>query len=103
MIRKNTARRTIKLKADIEYQVVWSETAAQWEIHRNGVKTNASRRKKQSAIDRAIIAVLSELISPEARAVVTSLKEGTIQIEWAGRSPPGHMPPSSNCCRQSII
>ena len=82
----NNRRHTIKLKADIEYQVVWSETFSHWEIYRNGTKTNDARRKIQSAIDRAIVAVQSELTSPKLRAVVSSFKDGTKHIEWTGRS-----------------
>ena len=82
----NNRRRTIKLRADIEYQVVWSETFSHWEIYRNGTKTNDARRKIQSAIDRAIVAVQSELTSPELSAIVSSFKDGTKQIEWTSRS-----------------
>jgi hypothetical protein len=81
----SNTRRTIKLKPDIEYQVVWSETLSHWEIYRNGTKTNVARRKMKSAIDRAVIAIQSELTSPTLRAVVSSFKNGTKQIEWMRR------------------
>ena len=82
-------RKIISLKAparrrvpDIEYRIVWSEIDAHWEIHRNGAKTSASRRKKQSAIDIAILTVQSEERSPEARVIVTSLKDRILKTEW---------------------
>ena len=74
------------MTADIEYRVVWSETSAHWEIHRNGVKTGASRRKRQSAIDIAILAGQSEERPPEAKIIVTSMKDRTLKTEWV--SPP---------------
>jgi hypothetical protein len=91
MLSKATPRKIITLKrpasrttADIEYRIVWSETNAHWEIHRNGVKTSASRRKKQSAIDTAILAIQSEVRSSNAKAMVTSLKDRTLKTEWVG-------------------
>jgi hypothetical protein len=77
------------LRADIEYQIGWSKTAAHWEIRRDGAEATMFRRKKQSAIDRAIAGIQSELPPPGARAVVTSLKEGTLRIEWVGKAPMG--------------
>jgi hypothetical protein len=72
--------------ADIEYRLVWSEIDAHWEIYRNGAKTSASRRKKQSAIDMAILAIQAEEKSPDAKVIVTSLKDRTLKTEWAGPS-----------------
>jgi hypothetical protein len=89
-MQKNTAsRRILSLKApgaaaDIEYRVVWNELSANWEIHRNGAKTNASRRKKQSAIDMAILKIQAEATPPQAKIIVTSWKERTLKIEWVG-------------------
>lgn len=71
-----------RIAADIEYRVVWSEINAHWEIHRNGAKTSASRRKKQSAIDMAIFAIQSEAKPPEAKVIVTSLKDKILKTEW---------------------
>lgn len=88
MLPLSTPRKILRLKmpasrigADIEYRVVWSEISAHWEIHRNGVRTSAARRKKQSAIDMAILAIQSEVRSPEAKVIVTSLKDRTLKIE----------------------
>jgi len=78
-----------RVAADIEYRLVWSEIRAQWEIHRNGAKTSASRRKKQSAIDIAILAVQSEVRSPEMKVIVTSLKDRTLKTEWVSPSNKG--------------
>jgi hypothetical protein len=92
MVIMTNNRRTLKLKPDIEYQVVWSETFSLWEIYRNGTKTNFARRKMKSALDRAIIAIQSELTSPTLRAVVCSFKDGIKKIEWTRhplRSEPG--------------
>ena len=75
-----------RVAADIEYRLVWSQIDAHWEIHRNGAKTNAARRKKQSAIDMAILAIQAEEKSPDAKVIVTSLKDRTLKTEWA--SPP---------------
>jgi hypothetical protein len=89
MLRKTTPRKIITLKGpvshsagDIEYRIVWSERDAHWEIHRNGAKTGASRRKKQSALDLAIRAIQSEVKAPEAKIVVTSLKDRALKTEW---------------------
>jgi hypothetical protein len=91
MLPSSTPRKTIRLKmpashvsAEIEYRVVWNETGAHWEIYRNGARTGASRRKKQSAIDMAILAIKAEKRSPEAKAIVTSLKDRILKIEWSG-------------------
>jgi len=93
MLPSSTPRKTIKLKmpassalAGIEYRVVWSETGAHWEIYRNGAKTGVSRRKKQSAIDTAILAIQAEERSPGTNAIVASLKDRILKIEWS--SPP---------------
>jgi hypothetical protein len=93
MLRKIIPRRIIRLKvpaspiaADIEYRVIWSEIDAHWEIHRNGAKTSASRRKKQSAIDMAILAIQSEVRSPEAKVIVTSSKDRALKPEWVSPS-----------------
>jgi hypothetical protein len=77
------------IAAEIEYRVVWSEINAHWEIHRNGDKTSASRRKKQSAIDMAILAIKSEERSPGAKVIVTSLKDRALKIEWVDPSNSG--------------
>src|SRR5882757_2770297 len=96
MLSKTSPRKILRLKvpasrmaADIEYRVVWSEINAHWEIHRNGAKTSASRRKKQSAIDIAILAVQSEVRSPEMKVIVTSLKDRTLKTEWVSPSNKG--------------
>jgi hypothetical protein len=88
-----TLRKIITLKrpasrtaADIEYRVAWNEIGGDWEIFRNGEKTGRSRRKKQSAIDMAILAIRSEEKSSAAKVIVTSLKDGSFKIEWAGRA-----------------
>jgi len=91
MLTKTTPRKILSLKApvspiaaDIEYRLVWSEIRAQWEIHRNGAKTSASRRKKQSALDMAILAIRSEANSPDVKVIVTSLKDRILKTEWVG-------------------
>ena len=93
MLSKTSPRKIIRLKmpaprlaADIEYRVVWSEISAHWEIHRNGAKTSTSRRKKQSAIDMAILAGQSEVRPAEVKVIVTSLKGRTLKTEWESRS-----------------
>ncbi len=90
---KPMTRKIISLKMpaprrgpDIEYRVVWSEIDAHWEIHRNGAKTSASRRKKQSAIDIAILAARSEEWPPVAKVIVTSLKDRILKTEWVSPS-----------------
>jgi hypothetical protein len=93
MLTKTTPRKILSLKspvspiaADIEYRLVWSEIRAQWEIHRNGARASASRRKKQSALDRAILAIRSEASSPDVKVIVTSLKDRILKTEWVGPS-----------------
>jgi hypothetical protein len=93
MLPSSTPRKIIELKkpaahikADIEYRIVWNEISANWEIHRNGTKTGASRRKRQSAIDMAILAIQSEESRPDAKAIVTLLKGGTLKTEWVTKS-----------------
>jgi hypothetical protein len=93
MLGKINQRKIIRLKtpashtaADIEYRVVWSESNAHWEIQRNGAKTSTSRRKKQSAIDIAILACQSEVRSPEVKVIVTSSKNRILKTEWVSRS-----------------
>ncbi len=90
MVSSPIPRKTIKLKmpastvsAGIEYRIVWSETDAHWDIYRNGSKTGASRRKKQSAVDMAILAIRAEERSPQMNAVVVSLEDGIMKIEWS--------------------
>jgi hypothetical protein len=68
---------------NIEYRVVWSEIDGHWEIHRNGVKTSACRRKKQSAIDIAILEIKTEGWPAGSKAFVTSLKDKTLKTEWS--------------------
>jgi hypothetical protein len=94
MLSKTIPRKVIRLKApaagltsDIEYRVVWNQTHAQWEIHRNGAKTSNARRKKQSAVDLAISAIQAEVRPPEAKLIVTSLKDKTLKTEWVGPVP----------------
>jgi hypothetical protein len=72
--------------ADVEYRVVWNQISRDWEIYRNGAKTTAARRKKQSAIDIAILALRAEDRPPGAKAIVTSLKDNAVKTEW--ESPP---------------
>jgi hypothetical protein len=93
---KTTPRKIITLKRpvsrpapEIEYRLVWSASDAHWEIHRNGVKTSASRRKKQSAIDMAILAIQAEPRRPDAKAIVTSLKDRALKTEWVSPPAPG--------------
>jgi hypothetical protein len=74
------------MAADIEYRIVWSKFNAHWDIHRNAVNTAVSRRKKQSAIDTAILATKSELSPQKAKAIVTSFKDGSLKTEWVSPS-----------------
>ncbi len=48
---------------------------------RNGRKTGVSRRKRQSAIDMAILAIRAEERSPDAKAIVMSLKDRILKTE----------------------
>jgi len=73
------------VSVEIEYRVVWNDASAHWEIYRNAAKTGKSRRKKQSAIDMAIIAIRAEERSPEAKAIVVSLKDRILKIEWSSQ------------------
>jgi hypothetical protein len=73
-------------RADVEFRVIWNKFSGDWEIYRNGVKTNGSRRKKQSAIDIAILKLRSEDRPLEAKAIVTSLKDEDLKIEWESPS-----------------
>jgi hypothetical protein len=50
------------------------------------VKIGISRRKKQSAIDTAILAIRAEERLPATKAIVASLKDRILKIEWS--SPP---------------
>lgn len=82
-----TSRKTLTLKnpalaKPLEYRVVWNGTTAEWEIYRNGVKTGQARRKKQSAIDMAVLAIKSDESFAAAKAVVVSVKDGAHQAEW---------------------
>jgi hypothetical protein len=65
---------------DVEYRVVWNRFESRWEIHRNGVATGVSRRKKQPAIDVAIRALLDEKEMPKGDVVVKALKDETLTI-----------------------
>jgi hypothetical protein len=66
----------------IEYRVVWSEKDAHWSVHRNGADIGSSRRKKQSAVDIAILALKSESRVFDTKAIVTSIKDGVQKTEW---------------------
>lgn len=93
MLSSSTPRKILRLKvpapaADIEYRIVWNQVSAHWEIHRNGAKTDAARRKKQSAIDIAIQTIQSEKRPPGTKAIVTSFKDRTLKTEWV--APPAN-------------
>ena len=68
--------------AVLEYRLVWSEPAGQWEIYRNGVKTSSARRKKQSAVDLAIFAIGKDKSLGGANARVLSVRDGQVRTEW---------------------
>lgn len=66
----------------VEYRVVKQEPEAEWQILRNGVDTGKSRRKKQSAIDLAILDARAELGTAKAKVTVTVLEAGKVTTEW---------------------
>lgn len=68
--------------ATIEYRVTWNERDAQWDVRRNGVDTNTSRRKKQSAIDLAIREAQAEVNTSRAKILVTTMEGRKVKTEW---------------------
>jgi len=78
----------------VEYRVVKQEPEAEWQILRNGVDTGKSRRKKQSAIDLAILDARAELemrafdpdVFARAKATIQGCAgPGTVQSEDGSR------------------
>lgn len=82
-------RKTLSLKRPIvsnivmlEYRLIWNEKSLEWDIYRNGVKTGLARRKKQSAIDMAILSVQSEEEVLRKNGKVVSMKDRMLTVEW---------------------
>ena len=91
-----TPRKILGLKSPVrpkwavlEYRLVWREPAGQWEIYRNGVKTSSARRKKQSAVDLAILAIGADKSLAGAKARVLSVRDGQVRTEWERQKPLG--------------
>lgn len=84
-------RRILGLKSSVrpswavlEYRLIWNGTSGVWDIFRNGVNTGTSRRKKQSAVDLAILAIQSDRALSGAKTTVVSVKDELSKIEWQG-------------------
>ena len=69
-------------KPALEYQLIWNEDSQEWDIHRNGLKTGAARRKLRSAIDLAILALQSDEAARGADARIVSVKKRASTLEW---------------------
>jgi len=85
-----TPRRILGLKSSVqpkwavlEYRLVWNEPAGQWDIYRNGLKTDSARRKKRSAVDLAILAIGADKSLAGAKASVVSVRDGVLRTEWS--------------------
>jgi hypothetical protein len=72
--------------AVLEYRVIWNGACEEWVIYRNGTRTGKTRRKKQSAIDLAIIAIREDQSLTDAKATVVSIRDGVAKTEWHGSS-----------------
>ena len=73
----------------IDYRVVWNEAAAQWDIRRNGVDTKNSRRKRQSAIDLAILKAKAEQETAKGTITVATLEDGKAKMQWTSEGGAG--------------
>lgn len=89
MTQLSNKRKTLCLKAPViskdvvlEYRLIWNQAKGEWSIHRNGLDTGLARHKKQSAIDRAILAIRSDEGLPDANSRVVSMKDGVLTTEW---------------------
>lgn len=71
----------------LEYRLIWNEANQEWDIHRNGQKTGLARRKKQSAIDRAMLAIRSDGGAQGGVAKIISMKDRVLTTEWEGTVP----------------
>lgn len=87
-------RKTLTLKGaalsnnkSIEYRLIWNEASQEWDIHRDGLKTGLARRKKQSALDRAMLAIRSEGGAQASAAKIVSIKDRVLTTEWEGAVP----------------
>lgn len=70
--------------AVLEYRLIWNATSGEWDVFRNGVNTGMSRRKKQSAIDLAVLAIRGDQTLSGAKTSVVSVKDALSKIEWQG-------------------
>jgi hypothetical protein len=68
--------------AVLEYRIVWNDVSWEWGILRNGTSTGLARRKKQSALDIAILAIQNDENASQMKAKIVSLKDGLSKIEW---------------------
>lgn len=66
----------------LEYRLIWNGKSGEWDIFRNGVSTGTSRRKKQSAIDLAVLAIRADQALVGAKSTVVSVKGALSKIEW---------------------
>jgi hypothetical protein len=69
-------------RAMLEYRLVWNDASGEWDIHRNGIKTGTARRKKQSAIDTAILAIRAAGGECAKKALILSSKDNVLTTEW---------------------
>lgn len=70
--------------AVLEYRLIWNGTSGEWDVFRNGVNTGMSRRKKQSAIDLAVLAIRGDQGLSGAKTTVVSVKDALSKVEWQG-------------------
>jgi hypothetical protein len=76
-------KRPVDLKKSVlEYRLIWNEDSQAWDMHRNGLKTGAARRKLRSAIDIAILAVQSDEGARGADVRIVSVKNRDSTLEW---------------------
>ena len=78
--------------AVLEYRLIWNGTSGVWDILRNGVNTGTSRRKKQSAVDLAVLAIQADQALSGAKTTVVSVKDELLKIEWQGDPPVRSLP-----------
>ena len=68
-----------------EFQVLWSQGRARFDIWRDGVLTGASSPGRSSAVTLAIRQAQEESLSTGRFIIVTSQLNGKRIVDWEGR------------------
>lgn len=80
--RKNISRQ----KADVTYEVVWSDERRTYEVYRNGQKTRAFANDQDRAVEFATdLAQRDKGLGLDA--LVFAERDGTKSLAWAGVKP----------------